>query len=185
MQAVETSEAPRSSVAAKPIEARRSSAAAGQRPPANAVTCNGKPLPDGFEGTPTGAIDFETPISIEHPEADLATVDAKTVILSGDAIVIIDYPIARPWAFDVKPPPGGFTRAGLVREIAKLHRCIYDEEARTTNAAVGRAGKLLNRNRTDGTFAICCHDIGDLVLERLVLERGPDGRDYVHVLTGS
>jgi hypothetical protein len=171
-----------------PIETRSTAGTGSTRPSSPALAsssvappthCGGTPLPDTFDGPVKGTMALTESISLSDPEAELAKVDAKTIVLKDDVSVIIDYPIAKPWQFPVKAPAGGFTRVSLVREIARLYRCVYDEEARSTKVPVGRAGQLMNRNETDGTFGICCHDLGDLVLDELRLIAGPDGRTYV------
>ena len=38
---------------------------------------------------------------------------------------------------------------------------------------------LINRNKTNGVYGICCHDLGDLVLHTIELSEKPDGTTYL------
>lgn len=129
--------------------------------------------------------------SIASPAPDIEFMENRHEIVVRDPsiYIVVDYPMEHGWEFKiVATSSAGFTRAGLVAEISKLYHAIYAEEDRSAHTKVVPVDKregLINRNRTDGTFGIWGHDIGDLVLGEIELHRGGDGRLYAFLVIDS
>jgi hypothetical protein len=132
-----------------------------------------------------GDITFSPPIPLESPDEALRGVDDQKIVLPQEAVLLLDYPMKDTWAFSALTAQHGWTRAQLVRQVADLYRYVYAEEARTTTTLPGKVGHLENRNETNGTFGICCHDLGDLVLGGIQLSVDSSGKRYLELRLGS
>ncbi len=80
------------------------------------------------------------------------------------------YPLGNPVTLQFKSD-GGFTRKKLIWQIVASYMQIYMEEEKSINEKpvlpIDARGCMLNRNETDGKYAIWGHDLGDLWLESL------------------
>jgi len=139
-------------------------------------------LPEEREDFPEG---FSPSISLESPEQELTRMRNRDqiVIANRNVVVVIDYPLDKPVEVPlVAPVNAGFSRTALVRGISAAYHRIYDEEERTATEKTipldQRTG-LINRNKTNGVYGICCHDLGDLVLHTIELSEKPDGTTYL------
>jgi hypothetical protein len=114
--------------------------------------------------------------------------DGQHVVIAADAdddaiAVVLDYPLEEAWSFRVPLPPEGHTVRSLVRAIRAIYREVYAEEAATTTIPEGRAApNLLNRNRTDGTYRIWGHDLGDLFVEGMRIGYAASGVVVVPII---
>lgn len=135
--------------------------------------------------------DFEDGIqpwaSIEKPEIDLPNLIGKDeiIILDHKITIIIDYPLKKPYQFDLQSK-NGFTRKMLLKEISRHYYKLYDEEEKTATIKTLpiEKRKIQNRNETNGTYGVWGHDIADLVLtdiqiyksdsEKIILTLGID-----------
>jgi hypothetical protein len=125
--------------------------------------------------------------SIANPNYD-RLVDPTQVVLRADrATLVIHYPLARPARFEMLPDgaDGSFTVGGLVRAVAQRYAQVYDEEAKTSSKPAGKMPGLSNRNATDGKYGIWGHDLSDLVLEGMDIERDEQGQAIVELHVGS
>ena len=62
----------------------------------------------------------------------------------------------------------GFRRGELALKISLLYQRIYVEEERSSAEPAGLVPGLLNRTRTEGTYGIWGHGLGDLLLTEVV-----------------
>lgn len=86
--------------------------------------------------------------------------------------IVFSYPLKSEFRFEFQSDnPDGFTRKNLVDSICRKYREIYDEENASLTVSPPTVeermnkGGLINREKTDGTYGIWGHDLGDLVLE--------------------
>lgn len=104
-------------------------------------------------------------------------------------VVHIEYPLKKPATAQLTAnDPRGFTRADLARQIAAAYARIYEEEERTATTKtvpVAERKTMANRNQTDGTYRICCHDLGDLVLEGAEFYEDAAGGWHLYLSVGS
>lgn len=99
--------------------------------------------------------------------------DFDEIVIPRTKVTIeFDYPLKSNFRFEFQSDnPDGFTRKNLVDSICKKYQEIYDEENASLTVPptaiekrINRGG-LINRERTDGTYGIWGHDLGDLYLE--------------------
>jgi hypothetical protein len=68
---------------------------------------------------------------------------------------------------------GGFTRGDFLAAVRSGYSQIYAGELETTSVAEGRlAPGFANRNKTNGTYQLWGHDLGDLSLDDAYKEEG-------------
>lgn len=122
------------------------------------------------KATPEEAEEFEDDVvpwaSIKNAKRDAARlIDAdKKIIAADDIILIIDYPIDEPVKFPLHSKDG-FTKSELLIKIGEVYKKVYEAEESTSSVKtipIGERKGLINRNKTDGKYGICCHDIDDL-----------------------
>lgn len=139
-------------------------------------------LPEEREDFPEG---FIRGLGLEKPDAEIARIRARDdiVIRKRKIVIIIDYPVAKPVEFPLESSnEKGFSRAELVRSISRTYHRMYEEEERSAKQKTVPPGErtgLINRNRTDGTYGIWGHDLGDLFLHTIEVLEGTDGITYV------
>jgi hypothetical protein len=123
-------------------------------------------------------------VSMATPELSGLVNPEEIVLAKTTALIVVDYPIRRPYEFPISAPSArGFTRASVVRAVADVYAFIYAEELRTSKVAVTPmdARTLQNRNETNGTFGIWGHDLDDLVLHTLRIREEAAGETYVYL----
>lgn len=85
---------------------------------------------------------------------------------------MIDYPLEREFLFNYTSfNPEGWTAREILTKIIEIYNGIYKEEDRsmdikleTLEQRMARGG-LINRGKSNGTYGIWGHDIGDLFIE--------------------
>jgi len=123
--------------------------------------------------------------NLAHPARDFAALRGadELVLAETHVVLVIDYPLDHPFDFPNDAPGArGFTRADLVRAVTDVYAFIYAEEERGSavkTAPMDARGPLVNRNETHGEFGICCHDLDDLVLHTLSIQKDAAGNTYV------
>ena len=106
-------------------------------------------------------------MSLAHPAEDLAgMVDAEQVVIPRASIrLAVSYPLAEEHIFTLNSDDSaGFRRGELALKITQLYQQIYAEEERSSAEPAGLIPGLFNRTRTEGTYGIWGHGLGDLVL---------------------
>ena len=106
-------------------------------------------------------------------------IDATEVVIKEHKITVqIDYPLNKPYSFELSSA-NGFTRAQLIQAIIDNYNKIYQEEEATaivkTVPLKERKG-MSNRNETNGKYGIWGHDIDDLSLSEIEVYRAADGK---------
>ena len=122
---------------------------------------------DAGPGGYRSAQDPGSSIRLAHPAEDLAgIVDAEQVVIPRASIrVAVDYPLADEHVFALNSgDSAGFRRGELALKITQLYQRIYAEEERSSAEPAGTIPGLYNRTRTEGTYGIWGHGLGDLVL---------------------
>jgi hypothetical protein len=119
-------------------------------------------------------------MGIENPAKELdSLVDAnETVLQFAKATLVIDYPLTKPATFEVTSTGKGFTRKQLILLISEKYHQIYKDEEKTSATTVTPVDKrqgVVNRNNTVGKYGICCHDLGDLVLDSIEVLKNDNG----------
>jgi hypothetical protein len=127
-----------------------------------------------------------TPDKLQRSLEFLQDADEK-VIDEASVKVVIDYPLAEAHVFDLQAPNGEyFTRASLASAIAAQYQEIYAAESQTTTVREESIGEyntrldldgprgLMNRVRTDGTYGIWGHVLGDLDLHTVTWDEGQE-----------
>jgi len=136
----------------------------------NVKTSNRKAFEDGMIHS----------ISLEHPEKEMGKLIGKdsVVITYGRISIIIDYPLTVPDTFNMVAGNNmGFTRKQLLEVISKEYHRIYKEEEATAKMKTVPLAqrKMYNRNTTDGKYGIWGHDLGDLVLDDILVYKNKKG----------
>jgi hypothetical protein len=122
---------------------------------------------------------------LAHPERDFAALHGgeEVVLAEPRVVLVVDYPLDEPFDFPIDAPSArGFTRADLVRVVTQVYAFIYAEEERTSavkTLPLDARGRVINRNQTHGEFGVCCHDLDDLVLHTLTIQKDAEGATYV------
>jgi hypothetical protein len=134
---------------------------------------------DSITDFPEGYVPW---ISIEYPETEIKKLYDKDKIVIEDitVTVIIDYPLNNPFRFELKSK-NGFTKQELVRQISNHYHTIYSEEEQTATIKtipLKQRKKIYNRNQTNGKYGIWGHDLADLALGDILLNKNAEG----HVL---
>jgi hypothetical protein len=171
------------------------SAASAAPPPAASTATTATTFAHRPHQIPPGIHDLkEVPVEVgpqrlafdlAHPERDFATLRRadEVVLAEARAVLVVDYPLDHPFDFPIDAPSArGFTRADLVRAVTQVYAFIYAEEERTSavkTVPLDARGQLVNRNETRGEFGICCHDLSDLVLHTLTIQKDAGGVTYV------
>jgi hypothetical protein len=110
-------------------------------------------------------------------EGDLLNISKDAVLGENGVRVIFSYPLS----YEVELTLAGRVDVlAFVTFVASEYERIYKEEKETTTTPVGRAGQLLNRNKTTGKYGIWGHDLSDLYLEGAYRRR-----DVWHLQVGS
>ena len=110
-------------------------------------------------------------VHLAHPAEDLANmVDAEQLVIPRASIrVVVDYPLAKEHVFTLTSEDStGFRRGELALKISLLYQRIYAEEERSSAEPAGLVPGLFNRTCTEGTYGICGHGLGDLLLTEVV-----------------
>ena len=117
-------------------------------------------------------------ISLDSTQKEIKQLIDKDNIVVPDkkVTIIIDYPLSSEHKFDVTSA-GGFTRQQLVEAISKEYHRIYEEEEATAKIKTLPLAKrkMYNRNQTDGKYGIWGHDLGDLVLDEILIYKTEGG----------
>ena len=122
---------------------------------------------DAGPGDYCSAQDPSPYVHLADPAEDLANmVDAEQVVIPRASIrVAISYPLQEEHVFTLNSnDSAGFWRGELALKIAQLYQQIYAEEDRSSAEPAGTIPGLFNRNRTEGTYGIWGHGLGDLDL---------------------
>jgi len=118
-------------------------------------------------------------IRIDSPQIDIKNLISKdeVVIPPNKITIIIDYPLSINYEFELTSSIG-FTRAQLITEISKHYHKLYDEEEKTATIKTLplEQRKVYNRNTTNGKYGIWGHDIGDLVLDDIIVHKTSDSK---------
>ena len=97
--------------------------------------------------------------------------DPKEEILPvGKYTLKIDYPLSTPFIEErelTKP----MTREEVVMWIVDRYHFIYDVENETSKVKAGNIVGMYNRNNTDGSYGIWGHDLGDLALHTIYVDK--------------
>jgi hypothetical protein len=95
------------------------------------------------------------------------------IILPGNEkyTLVIDYPLSKPFKNKFKTPTEGISRKDLIKIIVNCYHYVYDIEDRTSKIMSGHIENLYNRNETEGKYGIWGHDIGDLVLHTIWVDK--------------
>lgn len=107
-------------------------------------------------------------ISIANPESDIQNQRQPDEIVIPLTTIKIeyDYPLSCRVIFE-HTNLAGFTRADLARLVSQDYHHIYDEEVETSATEIGLIPGMFNRTRSNGTYGIWGHEIGDLVLRQV------------------
>ena len=119
---------------------------------------------DGDYGSPEDPSPY---VHLAAAEEDVANmIDAEQVVIPRASIrVAVDYPLQEEHIFTLtSDDSAGFRRGELALKIAQLYQRIYAEEERSSAEPAGLVPGLLNRTRTEGTYDIWGHGLGDLGL---------------------
>jgi len=96
----------------------------------------------------------------------------KVIITEPTLTIVLDYPLNRPYRHEVTRNTGHSINS-LLHDIQVAYKHVYETEASTTAEPELTAeqrmaqGSLINRNRTNGTYGIWGHDMGDLYVESI------------------
>ena len=103
-------------------------------------------------------------------------VDAEEVVVPHTNIrVAVSYPLREKHVFSLSSDDAaGFRRCELALKISLFYQRIYDEEDRSSSEPPSLVPGLLNRARTQGTYGIWGHVLGDLVLVGVIYEPDSD-----------
>ncbi|MCZ4245029.1 hypothetical protein [Pedobacter punctiformis] len=129
-----------------------------------------------FKNPETGTEELVSIVPIDNPgKAINNIVDIDKVILPYKKVnLLIDYPLDKPALIEITAEGIGFTKRELIAEISKAYHKIYEEEENTATVKTTPMDKregLINRNKTNGKFGICCHDIADLAFTGLEVRK--------------
>ena len=112
-------------------------------------------------------------------------VDLPETLPIGSTITIT-YPLTNAVVFESLYPIK--TSYELIKFFVDCYNMVYFIEDQTIDYPDEPADYIpgmLNRTRTNGAFGIWGHDIGDLVLEGIILKKQPDGKVDIFPLMGS
>lgn len=108
-----------------------------------------------------------------HERVDANIEWLEEVVIDEPSITMrFSYPLSGDVFFDFDAPEEGFTRRELINAIRLAYHYIYEEETRTSSVEEMNMEPLANRNETNGSYGVCCHGIGDLVIDSVVNEGG-------------
>lgn len=129
-----------------------------------------------FKNPESGKEELVSIVPIDNPGKAIDNiVDIDKVILPYKKVkLLIDYPLDKPSNTEIMAKGDGFTRRELITEINKAYHKIYEEEEQTATVKTTPIDKrvgLINRNKTDGKFGICCHDIADLAISQIEVQK--------------
>ncbi len=100
----------------------------------------------------------------------------------GDLVLVIDYPLTRPYREKISfTRPDQRTLRYVISIVCDRYQKIYREEEKSSSIKViplKERKKLLNRNETNGKYGIWGHDIEDLSLTSISIIE-VDGRLYL------
>jgi hypothetical protein len=118
--------------------------------------------------------------SLEKPEQDIPNLFNKdeVVIKQTSIKIIIDYPLANPYEFELTSDKG-FTRLQLLLEVSKQYYKLYDEEEKSATiktVPIPKRKTMYNRNQTNGKYGVWGHDIADLDLSEIFVYKTSDGQ---------
>lgn len=91
----------------------------------------------------------------------------------------LDYPLSKPYVLEYKDVA---TVGELSWLIAQAYGAIYETEAETSKVRVideEFRGTVLNRNRTEGEYGIWGHDMGDLFLEIINIDKKGNSKVFI------
>ena len=121
-------------------------------------------------------------IRIDSPQTEIQNLIGKDEIVINESkvTIIVDYPLTNTYIFELTSL-SGFTRTQLIYEISKQYYQLYDEEERTAKIKTLPLEQrtIYNRNRTDGKYGIWGHDIGDLVLNEIIVHKTSNGMIFL------
>ena len=121
-------------------------------------------------------------IRIDSAQIEIQNLIGKDEIVINESkvTIIVDYPLTNTYIFELTSL-SGFTRTQLIYEISKQYYQLYDEEERTAKIKTLPLEQrtIYNRNRTDGKYGIWGHDIGDLVLNEIIVHKTSKGMIFL------
>ncbi len=118
-------------------------------------------------------------IELDEPNFKDLNKPNEVVLPYNDVTLEIDYPLDTIYIGNLKTANKGFTRLELVTEISKRYHQIYQEEEATAKVKTippDKRGETLNRNQTDGKYAIWGHDLSDLYLMEIEVYKTKEGK---------
>jgi hypothetical protein len=123
-------------------------------------------------------------INLDEPNKQIdSLIDADKIVLPYNKVtLVIDYPLTKSAIFDIEATGKGFSRKQLILLISEKYHQVYDEELNTSGTKVLTADErqnLLNRNRTNGKYGICCHDLADLDLSYIEVHKNFFGKIFL------
>ena len=107
----------------------------------------------------------------EEYSSQVADLNPEEEILPvGEYSLVIDYPLSKPYreTFVTKFP---IKRKEIVELIVNAYHRIYDEEENTSPIKPALIPGMYNRIHTDGNYGIWGHDLGDLVLHTIYVDK--------------
>ena len=140
---------------------------------------------EGFEN------DIMPWISIKNPELEIGNLIGKDeiVIKNNVATLIIDYPLGKPVEINIKSKTNtGFKKRELAEIVSREYHRIYKEEeesAKIKTTSLEEREGLINRNQTNGKYAIWGHDIDDLDLSGIIVRKTKGGKLRLELIVES
>jgi len=107
---------------------------------------------------------------------------AAAVVQAKTAILVVDYPLNHPVELKLAAAGKAFTRAELVKAVCDAYQQIYAEEEAASavkTVPAGQRGTLQNRNTTEGPYGIWGHDLDDLDLVTIEVDKARSGDIYL------
>ena len=101
-------------------------------------------------------------------------------VASRQVTLVVGYPFSGQYAVTVHAAsPRGFTRAELFTQIVAVYSAMYD------NAPAG-SGELKLQSRVESPrFGTAWHQLDELVIEQVLLDKHRDGRVFAWIMIGS
>ena len=106
-------------------------------------------------------------------DEDHSDLEENEIILAGNQeyTLVIDYPLHTPFKHVFRTHDDGMTREELLKLIVDSYHYVYDMEERSSKIKSGLIPGMYNRNATEGIYGIWGHDIDDLVLDSIELDK--------------
>jgi len=131
------------------------------------------------EGGKDSTIPFMTKHSVEDLLKNHLIKPNEVVLKNRDIKICFNYPFKQPFIFTFSSPNGdGFTRGQLAEIIINQYYQMYREEDETIQEKPvlsleerKQVSFLINRNETDGKYGIWGHDMDDLSLNSMSIDK--------------